>query len=236
MIVQPQPQPLHYITRPKETPTTMFQSPSCTKLWQPLGASALAPPTHTSPHSSRSRSRGSRPTHTPNPRRVSSRRTQAVLQPQPPRSPTPPAPQPPFDLGTRVVPHTPFPYLISSERERRVTFKAKAHDAQDRKKRDGSETDQVHERHDFLGKERETERDRDVEVTLLAPRPHLPERIPYLLPVWGRGLVSSTKHCVYTDDSPIVLCALHADSGSVTWSGVCSARDQRLTLIRHARL
>ena len=80
-------------------------------------------------------------------------------------------------------------------------------------------------KHDFLGKRRERERERDVEVTILVPRPHLPERIPHPLPVWGGGLVGGAKHRVYTDDSPIVLCALHA--GFVTWSEVCTARDQR---------
>ena len=62
--------------------------------------------------------------------------------------------------------------------------------------------------------QRETEMEHDVEVTLLVPCPHLPEHILYLLSVWGRGLVGSMKHCVYTDDSLIVLCALHTDSVS----------------------
>ena len=113
-------------------------------------------------------------------------------------------PQPPFDLGTWVVPHTPFLYLFSSECERRVALKAKAHDTQDRKKCGGNETNQVHDRHDFLGKWRETEREHDMDVIILVPRPHFPECILHLLPVWGRGLVGSAKHCVLADRA---LCA-----------------------------
>ena len=53
----------------------------------------------------------------PTTRTVSSHRMQAVLQLQSLRSPTPPMSQPPFDLGTWVIPHAPFPYLFSSEHE-----------------------------------------------------------------------------------------------------------------------
>ena len=47
------------------------------------------------------------------------------------------------------------------------------------------------------------------QATCVHPTPvcaHFPECILHLLPVWGRGLVGSAKHCVLADRA---LCAAH---------------------------
>ena len=144
------------------------------------------------------------------------------------RSPTPPAPQPPFDLGTYVLPQTPFPYFFPSKNERNVSLKPKS-DGTDERKESNSHNASGHlnGRHDGSSKHvgHDKERERDVEATILVPRAHLPTQLPEPLALWGGGLVNGATRRVYTDDSPIVLCALHA--GFVTWSELCSARDQR---------
>ena len=74
-------------------------------------------------------------------------------------------------------------------------------------------------KHDFLGKRSERKKERDVEVSHALTCPSA-SHTRYLSGVEG---CLAARHCVHTDDLPIVLCALHA--GFVTWSdrGVCRA-------------
>lgn len=79
---------------------------------------------------------------------------------------------------------------------------------------------------------------RDVLATILIPSPTLPTSRPRITRLWG-GAILPTRARVYTDDSDLVLCAVHA--GWVTWSELrrerSAGRDLRLEvrMTREAR-
>ncbi|TDL23699.1 hypothetical protein BD410DRAFT_897318 [Rickenella mellea] len=134
----------------------------------------------------------------------------STFTPPPYSPPEPESTLPPVHLGTFVHPNTPFPYFFSSkQREER----------------------------------------RDTRVTVLIPNGYLPRKVPHerWMRIWGGGLPAELQQYpyhnnlamgmrerdnvvqrtgsgrrVYTDDSDMLLCALHA--GKITWPGVQLAR------------
>jgi hypothetical protein len=83
--------------------------------------------------------------------------------------------------------------------------------------------------------QKEPEPEIETRVTIYIPSSHLPTEMPAKPQIWGGGLNPhpyALPTRIYTDDSDLFLCALHA--GFVTWSGTRAARktgkDLRLDL------
>ncbi|KAL5492341.1 hypothetical protein ACEPAI_3788 [Sanghuangporus weigelae] len=160
-----------------------------------------------------------------------------ALQPMPPPSPPPREPtpaEPPLHLGTYVFPRIPFPYFFPSRPE--LEMRALNVGPGQLKK----------------GARREAElaadhKDRPTHVTILVPFAHLPSSLPTdgRPRIWGGAPLSipnpwvpyvnymprshgANARRIYTDDSDIVLCALH--SGRISWAGLKRARAAGLDL------
>lgn len=159
--------------------------------------------------------------------------------PLPPPSPTlePIVSEPPVHLGTFIFPRTPFPYFFPSPSDSLLAAQ---------RSRRASERERGRPR-------REPEPplpERETHVTILVPAAYLPstrqrDNRPR---IWGggtadRGIASGVpqdrysyyrftppqpSRRVYTDDSDLVLCALH--TGRISWNGIQSARSAHLDL------
>lgn len=160
--------------------------------------------------------------------------------PLPPPSPAlePFSSEPPLHLGTFIFPRTPFPYFFPAASKRLLT------DQQSRRASE-REAGRGHGRH-----EPDALSERETHVTILIPTTYLPStRQRDGRPrIWGgggsdRALPSGLpqdRHSfyrftppklprrIYTDDSDLVLCALHA--GRISWNGIQRARAAHLDL------
>ncbi|KAL5531599.1 hypothetical protein ACEPAG_4476 [Sanghuangporus baumii] len=160
-----------------------------------------------------------------------------ALQPMPPPSPPlrePTPAEPPLHLGTYVFPRIPFPYFFPS----RLELEMRALNVSTGQLKKGAR------REAELGVDH---KDRPTHVTILVPSAHLPSSLPTdgRPRIWGGAPLSipnpwvpyvnymprshgANARRIYTDDSDIVLCALH--SGRISWAGLKRARAAGLDL------
>ncbi|KAL5536979.1 hypothetical protein ACEPAF_802 [Sanghuangporus sanghuang] len=160
-----------------------------------------------------------------------------ALQPMPHPSPPPreltPAERPLY-LGTYVFPRIPFPYFFPSWSEMEMCTLNVGPGQSKKVARREAELAADH-------------KDRPTHVTILVPSAHLPSSLPTdgRSRIWGGAPLSipnpwvpyvnymSRSHGanarrIYTDDSDLVLCALH--SGRISWAGLKRARAAGLDL------
>lgn len=171
---------------------------------------------------------------------LSAQQNSSFFQPHSPRPPLLPA-LPPLNLGTFVYPHTPFPFLdFPSSPSEAAPGPGVPVNISDREVREIRTTILVPS--GFLPTQRPT-RPRiwgGAPIPSFSPLFATPQLVHHMQSGMSYGFrrphpfeVQGTRR-VYTDDSDLVLCALHA--GWVSWSGVRAARREGRDLKLEVRL
>ncbi|KAH0836780.1 hypothetical protein J3R83DRAFT_8530 [Lanmaoa asiatica] len=139
-------------------------------------------------------------------------------------------------LGTYVWPRTPFPYYFPEWIPTPVVEEDKEAKATEADSTLGSSVPTCAPQLTPAATQIPTE----LRLTILVPPPSLPPARPQKFRLWGGGLpppppfpftpsiYSFSRRRVYTDDSDVIQCAVHA--GLLTWSGITRAKKEGRTI------